>query len=477
MAMQVDYVNTVSLGDTDVNVNPILVLSCGHALTMATLDDMMEMGNYYESEIDPETEETNYNAKKSLPSEEVKLISCPSCHRPIMKLFRYGRRIKDAQLSMSLKKHQILQETTMADITIQFDIVRGQIEIGHINFVPALSKAVYFCIDPPPPETRKLGKFALESDGFPSSAFWTISETYNIPHEHRVSWFKHIQPVGVVVKRLNEITAKAAMSPTKKVYEAAVLSFHRFKESHLVIGIDPEKAKQDAASTAIQEYIRNCGLPPDGNGGSSYVESLAEKTNALLLVLSEATAVLESVGPLSGWYWFVQDLRNCCCLYNNITMEAALKGRFDRRVAYSRVTLLEILCGHVHWMGLRRLPTDKADKQAHLRRVDNLMERFTEEVKELKVCCPLGIEHECLDRVGKIEKRMVIAVKMARGELNQALTKGLKLEVFRAVSAALHGNWYRCPNGHTYVIDGGGMAMQESRCPECGAAIGRFTGY
>ncbi|KAG0099265.1 hypothetical protein BGZ93_008398 [Podila epicladia] len=465
MAVQVDKDNLAILGDTDVNANPILVLSCGHALTMTALDNMMGMGIYYESETDPETEETTYIAKKALPSDEVRQVSCPSCHNPIMQLFRYGRRIKDSQLSMSLKKHQILQQNAMADITVQFDFARGQVEVGHNNFVQALSKAVKLCIDPPPPETRKLGKFTLEADGLPSSTFWTIAETYNIPHEHRVSWFKHIQPVGVVVKRLNEITARAAMSPTKKIFDATVSHIHRLRESRLAISTDPEKAKKDPASTVIQECIRNCGLPPDGNSGSSYVESLAEKTNALLLVLSEATAVLESVGPLSGWYWFVQDLRNCCSVYNSITMEAALKGCFDRRVAYSRVTLLEIICGHVHWMGLRCLPTDKANKKAHLRRVNNLMERFTEEVKELKARCPSGIESECLDRVRKIERRMVIAVNVARGELNQALIKGEKLEVFRAVSDRLHGSrtWYRCSNGHTYVL---GMAMQKSRCPE-----------
>jgi hypothetical protein len=131
-------------------------------------------------------------------------------------------------------------------------------------------------------------------------------------------------------------------------------------------------------------------------------------------------------------------------------MEAALQGRFHRRVAYSRVTFLEILCGHVDWMG-RRHPANEADRQARLRRADSLMERFTVEVEELRASCPMVIRRECLDRAGKIEKRMVVAVKMARGELNQALTKAEKLEVFRAVSATLRGSghWYRCCNGHT----------------------------
>lgn len=44
-----------------------------------------------------------------------------------------------------------------------------------------------------------------------------------------------------------------------------------------------------------------------------------------------------------------------------------------------------------------------------------------------------------------------------------------------AVVAALGmglGHWYKCPNGHPYCITECGGAMQESRCNECGAAIG-----
>lgn len=34
------------------------------------------------------------------------------------------------------------------------------------------------------------------------------------------------------------------------------------------------------------------------------------------------------------------------------------------------------------------------------------------------------------------------------------------------------GHFYRCQNGHPYVIGDCGGATQESKCPECGATIG-----
>jgi predicted RNA-binding Zn-ribbon protein involved in translation (DUF1610 family) len=34
------------------------------------------------------------------------------------------------------------------------------------------------------------------------------------------------------------------------------------------------------------------------------------------------------------------------------------------------------------------------------------------------------------------------------------------------------GHWYKCPNGHIYIITECRGAMETLRCPECGAEIG-----
>lgn len=454
MSMEVDMIMMASLGETDVDDDPILVLSCGHALTMTTLDGMMEMSRYYVQQNDPATGNMLYLAKRSMPGTEVKQVSCPSCRKPIMQLLRYGRRIKDAQLSLRLKKYQIVQENAMADIKDQFDVTRAQVEMGHASFMLSLSKVQADPrIDPPAPETRKLGKFAKESDALPGSIFWSIAESYGIPAEHCAEWAKFIQPAAKLARKINEINRKADMSPTKQVFEAAVSRLYRLQqESCPSEGTNQGQFNEDAATAKIQKCIRKCGLPSDGNGGSSYVESLAEKTNALLLALSEASSAMEAVGANTGWYWFVEDLRNCCLIHTQLTLKAAVKGHYDRRAAYSRVNLLDILCDQVRWLSLPPLPEKGENaRQVRFEAVDILMESFMKEHKELQGKCPLGIKHECLARADAIEKRMVVAVKTARGELNAPLTQTEKLQVFRAISVTLGGNghWYRCPNNHT----------------------------
>ena len=45
-------------------------------------------------------------------------------------------------------------------------------------------------------------------------------------------------------------------------------------------------------------------------------------------------------------------------------------------------------------------------------------------------------------------------------------------EEFMNTLRNLGTKWYHCPNGHAYTIGECGLAMIESRCPECGEKIG-----
>ncbi|KAJ8878728.1 hypothetical protein PR048_019314 [Dryococelus australis] len=52
-----------------------------------------------------------------------------------------------------------------------------------------------------------------------------------------------------------------------------------------------------------------------------------------------------------------------------------------------------------------------------------------------------------------------------------ALTDKARKEIVKAMGLK-QGHWYKCPNGHPYVITECGGAMQVGKCNDCGAAIG-----
>ena len=60
-------------------------------------------------------------------------------------------------------------------------------------------------------------------------------------------------------------------------------------------------------------------------------------------------------------------------------------------------------------------------------------------------------------------------------KLNQSyfsyISEDEKQMIFKATGLS-GGHWFQCPNGHSYAIGECGGAMEESKCPECGAKIG-----
>ena len=40
------------------------------------------------------------------------------------------------------------------------------------------------------------------------------------------------------------------------------------------------------------------------------------------------------------------------------------------------------------------------------------------------------------------------------------------------ILSSLGTRWYKCPNGHLYVVGECGRPMEQSICPDCGAGIG-----
>ncbi|KAF9129395.1 hypothetical protein BGW39_004203 [Mortierella sp. 14UC] len=474
MSMLVDLVMQETLGQVDVNEDPLLVPSCGHALTMTSFDGLMEMKQYYKEHLDLATGESTFVDKLMLPSEQVSQVRCPMCRKPILDLLRYGRRVKCGQLSLRNKKHSQTQGATMQKAQDGFEVAKIRVDQAQADFLKAIVKTPADLKEEPPiTDVRQLGRPSTSTaEIFPGSNFERIAK-YGLPKEQEKEWKKLVKPLSEMFHAFNRINADARNSPNKKLFEAAVSHLYRLKTQENAI-LEAAGGHPDGATTdeIIQACILECGLQADGHDGSSFVESLQERTNILLLVIAQAQAAMEKVGFHTGWYWFVEDLIQCALEHANLTQDAAIKGIFPRQATYAALSRMTLLCQAVQWIGRKPLPANPVAQATRLRNVRELETLFEDQLKEIAKC-PLGIREDC-ERSGRVlQDRMDKACKVARGQ-SGPLTKEEKMEIFRAVTAHLNGSghWYRCPNGHQYVIGECGMAMMESTCPECGARIG-----
>lgn len=79
--------------------------------------------------------------------------------------------------------------------------------------------------------------------------------------------------------------------------------------------------------------------------------------------------------------------------------------------------------------------------------------------------------------VKTLTEQYIATIKQILEKMAKKLNTGLGIseverqQIVKAMGLA-QGHWYKCPNGHIYVITECGGAMQEAKCNECGAPIG-----
>ena len=112
----VDYIMQSSYADTDLNENPVIVPSCGHLLTVESMDGHMQMANFFQlSSADPlHVEGLKSNPK---PFEAADLKGCPMCRMPLRNINRYGRIVRRAFIDEATKKFIVWANSTFVPLT------------------------------------------------------------------------------------------------------------------------------------------------------------------------------------------------------------------------------------------------------------------------------------------------------------------------------------------------------------------------
>ncbi|XP_062822871.1 NFX1-type zinc finger-containing protein 1 [Anolis carolinensis] len=72
----------------------------------------------------------------------------------------------------------------------------------------------------------------------------------------------------------------------------------------------------------------------------------------------------------------------------------------------------------------------------------------------------------------RLVKKEMEALKALLPVSGLGITEAEKRQIVAAVSGTTRGHWFKCRNGHVYVIGECGGASQRSRCPECQEVIG-----
>ena len=122
----VDYIMQSSYADTDLNENPVIVPSCGHLLTVESMDGHMQMASFFEfSSADPlHIESLRSNPK---PFEAADLKGCPMCRMPLRNINRYGRIVRRAFIDEATKKFIVWANSNFVPLTQRLADIEGKL--------------------------------------------------------------------------------------------------------------------------------------------------------------------------------------------------------------------------------------------------------------------------------------------------------------------------------------------------------------
>ncbi|KAG9321050.1 hypothetical protein KVV02_000380 [Mortierella alpina] len=482
-------------------IYPILVLPCGHALTKSTLDSHMRMWEYYERVKNMTS--IIYAKTRPLPKSQVSVVGCPSCQVPIVGIRRYGRRIKSTQVALNLKKFETVQATAIDKaeaifsrnkgiqemIPLILDGISGLVFTSTQEVIQKNLQAMWQMIsgassssgssasssqqdeDFTAKSGRVLGSFASDDDIFPNSDIGSLF-LYDIPDEQEQIWIKLIAPAMRALKAYHEVHRQAIETPNRRLFE----SCYDFKTKSSVVNSNSVKDVKLMMECCASE----CGLPPDGHAGSSFVQSIQGRCDVLLLVLHTAMQVFEKIclkvyhdhPSVSGWSRFIEDLLQCCVVHSRILRDAAANGKYYRLEMHAKMSLLDIYLKRMQWLGHR--PFDRRNILRKLSReaaVHNTLVQFQRVLQDIQAGDQIDLWIECLPEIGLLDASMEMACKVALGELKyKPASEEVRSEIFRLKQIEFHdvGRRRRCPNGHWYTVGNWWMSLQESTCPDCG---------
>ncbi|ETM51997.1 hypothetical protein L914_04280 [Phytophthora nicotianae] len=149
------------------------------------------------------------------------------------------------------------------------------------------------------------------------------------------------------------------------------------------------------------------------------------------------------------------------------------KGSFTMQTGEARLVLVQILLANAEEILSESVKTEKERKTREEAVIRAAIEVQGVLIKLETNAASFLAKYD--EDVRHLRQKLLGVVQRAR---NSTFYQKVSVDEIRAIKTAMQGelrgsgHWYRCENGHSYSIGECGMAMEQTRCPECGAPVG-----
>ncbi|KAL8674153.1 MAG: hypothetical protein Q9168_001447 [Polycauliona sp. 1 TL-2023] len=423
----VDYIMGFTYAEIDLDETPCIVPSCGHILTLESMDGHMEIANYYTISDDNSVENSVVGLKsRSVPFSTSELKNCPMCRSPLRNINRYGRIVRRAWIDEATKKFIVWANA-------HFVPLASKMEQAEAKFRESVTE-------------KQNPKSPLLEQAELSLALDKLS----------------LEPIRLIGSRDQQI----------KVVLKACKANARYKDSFL-LRVDIKRFLKEV-DEAEQPISRIHGLVQDARNHRGVdteitdVPSVLQVRNRLLatvLLLRCDYAILfdfviHGGGTASGKN--LRDFRLSLAL-NRKDCENLIQESRSRQQPTHEVE------GLLYWARFVALERGRSTSLSD-EDMTALVDRAHDQLQLARYICNAhpGQTAGMLAEVSEAEKMLRDAMFYA------PVTNAEKAAVYAAMAQSFQGtgHWYYCANGHPFTVGECGMPMETARCPQCGATVG-----
>lgn len=395
--------------DVNLNEDPIIVLKCGHAYTISTLDGTLEMDKVYSKDMVGDWHLI------PLPSEFLQLPCCPDCRKPIRMVYRYGRICNRASMNVAEKQFLAKYGEWCSSIGQRLEKILTHTDSQQI------------------PELKETDLVAKKTQALTNVKIPKKLEQY-------------LQPLNQLHQEVAKLTRYVNMSPQTAVFQSC--------SSHLQ-RIFPSISDQDLLQ---KEEMTKLSLPrpfltPLREVMKIDIHCKLFKANVFAKVsLVKDDGVKEAPMKTVAFQFFKEIIKQLDKFIRSTSDSTEDKSK-------SEIIFLHLECRAQY---LQFQKNSKITGELELLEQD--LNRFLATIAVPSFSISAASSITALQK--KLQRMHGPFYEYVTEEERRMIFKTMNATFMGG------GHWYTCPNGHIYTIGECGMAMQRGICPECQAPVG-----
>lgn len=416
----VDYIMSYSYADVDLNESPCIIPSCGHILTLESMDGHMSMSDFYT--ISQETSNQGHiTGLKSRvePFSVADLKNCPMCRSPLRNINRYGRIIRRAWIDEATKKFIVW---------------------ANVHFVPLVARMKE------QEELLRISRKERKRSTLPLS-----------PEE-----LDSLKPVPLKGSRDQQIKAVRETFSKEKIKSSLFQLRHDIKQ--FLKQVDEKEQPFSRIYDLVQDARIHRGIQTDMIYQPDVLQTRNRLLTTALLLRCDYAILLDflSLKDSGQRPWTSQTIEIDLTNNRKDCQDLIEEGRARSQPANE-------VEGQLYWARFVALERGARENGSESE-MSRLLVEARAHLQDAKTMCR-KYPGQTAGMMAEIEE---VEAMLRDSTFYMPVSNAEKAAVYAAMALDFRGtgHWYYCANGHPFTIDGCGMPMETARCPQCDSPIG-----